>query len=853
MSYTVDFSRDRRGRFNDINSFISIIYGSEALYVEDTLNEMQWLQYERLTEFLRNLTGSGVFIRNIDNVVGMYTHDNNTLKDYSISIGGSPVLSIANMGINIGGNITYINNINLSSENLVKGLNKVVLPAGPSSGERYDVVYVETWLEEVKEGSTLNEYGCEGGIVLNNTIGDRSRFPNESEIDRRVQIKSRIRVKSGATFDNNKYGLLGVKSKGGSTSDTILGYRYLDVGKVSNIFVSGDGDSMSKTVLRSVDGYCYGMALFKIRRTNGNVNVDSDIEDLRLMISNSGDLYELIKSHIGSRGLSHGLADGTTNGFLSKELYTKLVNIEENATCDLTGSEIVELINLCKDLVHADRFKDDEGTLFKVEDFEKAFTKNSGFNKEFGTIVGTVAEGNDNRFLSTTQKNGLVGGEDTNLHYHKEDRKWSNLSGVPIRFVSDIFTRNNLSNGTYVVLDVDGSVSGQSLGILPKAHKFANLGDATKYWNNIYGTTIYEDGSSLESRYAKLSSITQDLVVRDLTSKRDVRVEGKLYVNVGANINYSYNSKNYNIIEVGSDAYTLNLGNTSSCLKLLSKVSPNVTVGSNTYTLVHSGNDSNYVKYSGVIDNLTFDINTISVGDITKGIKWSGNSDTFSIYVEKYQGSEGHKLVIESADNEDDIVEIRNTTTTNGSVTSSTFSSSGIVSNIRHTFNSEVYAKNSVDNKEYKIIDNQARVWRAVYQDLAELWKKDPNCELEAGDVMIMGKDGLLTTNIDCDGAVVGVYSDTFGMCLGGEGNSIEEIIESGEMVPIGIAGKVLVKVKGNVKIGDLLVTSDERGKARALGRYEMRDLGIVFGKALEEYNSSIDGEKRIWMMIMNA
>ena len=65
---------------------------------------------------------------------------------------------------------------------------------------------------------------------------------------------------------------------------------------------------------------------------------------------------------------------------------------------------------------------------------------------------------------------------------------------------------------------------------------------------------------------------------------------------------------------------------------------------------------------------------------------------------------------------------------------------------------------------------------------------------------------------------------------------------------PIGLAGRVYVKVIGKIKIGDLLVASPIKGVAMASTQYKP---GTIIGKALEAHNSDV--MSRIQMLILNA
>lgn len=157
--------------------------------------------------------------------------------------------------------------------------------------------------------------------------------------------------------------------------------------------------------------------------------------------------------------------------------------------------------------------------------------------------------------------------------------------------------------------------------------------------------------------------------------------------------------------------------------------------------------------------------------------------------------------------------------------------------------------KTAKDGNKYNIINDDAKVWRAVYNDLAELMLKGEE-DLEPGDVLVATERGLVKTNEVGDKRVIGVYSDTFGFCLGGD--VLSSIEDNNHMVPIGISGRVLVKVKGNINIGDVLITSDQKGYAQKADSTKSKT-GTIFAKALENYKENTDNDKRIWALIMNA
>ena len=136
------------------------------------------------------------------------------------------------------------------------------------------------------------------------------------------------------------------------------------------------------------------------------------------------------------------------------------------------------------------------------------------------------------------------------------------------------------------------------------------------------------------------------------------------------------------------------------------------------------------------------------------------------------------------------------------------------------------------------------KTFNAVFNDYAEYFLKDE--EIEAGDVICKNPNGIgyIKSRYAYDNLVVGIYSDDFAQCIGGEGTEDDSI----KFAPVGMAGRVRVKVTGEVKIGDLLVASSMYGIAMASTKYIS---GTIIGKALENHSSQ--DISRIWMLIMIA
>jgi hypothetical protein len=134
------------------------------------------------------------------------------------------------------------------------------------------------------------------------------------------------------------------------------------------------------------------------------------------------------------------------------------------------------------------------------------------------------------------------------------------------------------------------------------------------------------------------------------------------------------------------------------------------------------------------------------------------------------------------------------------------------------------------------------RIYNAAWNDLAEGFDVADSSEKKPGFVYIMTEDGIKLSNKRADKAVVGVYSDTYGFCLGSGGISISE-----SRLPIGLSGKVRVWVKEELEIGDMLV-SDIDGFATKATDEERKDRGIIIGKVIQ--TSKDKTRKRIWILI---
>lgn len=121
----------------------------------------------------------------------------------------------------------------------------------------------------------------------------------------------------------------------------------------------------------------------------------------------------------------------------------------------------------------------------------------------------------------------------------------------------------------------------------------------------------------------------------------------------------------------------------------------------------------------------------------------------------------------------------------------------------------------------------------AQYADLAEKYLSD--ADYPVGTVLIFGGvEEVTQSKITHDTAIAGTVSErpSYIMNAGLEGTSV---------VTVALLGRVPCRVVGNIRKGDLLVSSQLPGVATSIESNQYQP-GCVIGKALENYNSFNEG-----------
>ena len=171
------------------------------------------------------------------------------------------------------------------------------------------------------------------------------------------------------------------------------------------------------------------------------------------------------------------------------------------------------------------------------------------------------------------------------------------------------------------------------------------------------------------------------------------------------------------------------------------------------------------------------------------------------------------------------------------------------------TFNGNIHAANSTFNN---IRANgsitaggdisASRVYGSVFNDYAEFFPREE--DTEPGDIIsldIYSDKEVYKKAIQGDKLLVGVHSEQFGHLIGGETPPDGENYISYNLkkyIPVGLAGRVKVKVVGRIEKGDKITASMIPGVGKRAGKNDQS-----IGYALEDYDSNSIGYIKMKIM----
>lgn len=176
-----------KDKFNKDKNFNRVKFGADAPLLEVELNELQKIQEHARAELIRQSIPSG-FLTVLPISVGYNTTYS---KDGDVQLPSSGFATALNE-FRFYKHVLNLDGILLSTE--VMNLVKLGLP--PVTGKRTDLVYIESWFEEIDKDETIGKFGGVNNGTVSNDIQD-TRIG--AETSRRVQLKWAIKVAEGVT------------------------------------------------------------------------------------------------------------------------------------------------------------------------------------------------------------------------------------------------------------------------------------------------------------------------------------------------------------------------------------------------------------------------------------------------------------------------------------------------------------------------------------------------------------------------------------------------------------------------------------------------------------------------------
>lgn len=166
-----------------------------------------------------------------------------------------------------------------------------------------------------------------------------------------------------------------------------------------------------------------------------------------------------------------------------------------------------------------------------------------------------------------------------------------------------------------------------------------------------------------------------------------------------------------------------------------------------------------------------------------------------------------------------------------------------------------LYFRTYIDNTRF---DTLRKVWvegnkvtSAVWNDYAELFER--GCKTEPGDLIaldVTADKEQYTLATKSNNRVVGVHTDEYGFLIGGEQQpETQDYLQYNlpRFIPVGLAGRCHVKLKGTCKRGDYLVPSDVPGVAEVYND-KVDSILTIFGIACENKNSDDIDKVRVYL-----
>lgn len=139
-----------------------------------------------------------------------------------------------------------------------------------------------------------------------------------------------------------------------------------------------------------------------------------------------------------------------------------------------------------------------------------------------------------------------------------------------------------------------------------------------------------------------------------------------------------------------------------------------------------------------------------------------------------------------------------------------------------------------------------ARVFNAVYNDYAEWFERGDDAEV--GHIIALDETSAQERYVKATNkskVIVGICTGNYAHIIGGEYNDNYETYNLKKFIPVSLAGRVPVYVKGTVHVGDFIIPTDAPG----IGKASKERTGGAVGIALEQ---NLDSEiKKVKVLVI--
>ena len=285
--YNPRYTRGGYGKYNRNKNFITMEAGTDAFFLEDEANEMQWMQNELRADLIRKEYYSGVYKKETNDIISSASIFSNNSQIFNSFLIKPIIANINGYFIDVIGNNGYKNQGDISGiyDNIdIKKLNYIQLPDPPKNGNYYDFIYLEMNFVELRFSDTIWFNGNR-----NNSFGS---IPNDlfdrrvnGETNRRIQLQWNINVArvpmdhstfTGALFDESMNAIY-TPAKGSYHKNSLYGFwnatTSLDNKTDSDdigLWIAGKGLQYNDEIapLHTINGYSYAIPLFKVIRRN---------------------------------------------------------------------------------------------------------------------------------------------------------------------------------------------------------------------------------------------------------------------------------------------------------------------------------------------------------------------------------------------------------------------------------------------------------------------------------------------------------------------------------------------------------------------------------------------------------